>query len=131
MAEAIFNNIAENSSYEHSSVSRGTNVFFPQKINCKAKQSIEALGIKKCKEFSEQLTDSDVKNSDLVLTMTSAHKMMLKNAFPDQKAKIFTLKEKAYGKDSDVDDPFGQSQEIYDKCSLELKDAIEKLLCII
>ena len=76
-----------------------------------------------------QISISDVKNADLILTMTSGHKMTLKSVFPGYKDKIYTLNEKAYSKDSDIADPFGGEQEVYNECCEEITGAVEKLLC--
>ena len=131
MAEAIFNDCCEKSGKSHQSFSKGINVFFPQSISAKSVESLKAIDIDNYKAFSEQLTIQDVEKADLILTMTSGHKMMLKNSFAKHKDKIYTLKEKAYGKDGDVNDPFGQSQLVYDMCCNEIKDAIMELLCMI
>ena len=127
MAEAIFNKI--NTSVEHTAASRGTNVFFPQNISPKAKNALEAMGINSFVHKSQQITEDDIKESDLILTMTSSHKMALKTACPKYKQKVFTLNEKAFGKDYDISDPYGLTQEDYDICAKQILDAVEKIIC--
>jgi len=77
------------------------------------------------------ISKEDVIENDLVLTMTSSHKMALKSSFPEFKDKIYSLNEKAFGKDSDIEDPFGKSQDDYNKCADEIFNAIERILCVI
>ena len=129
MAEAIFNKFK--SSDEHIAFSRGTNVFFSQNISPKAKNALESMGIHDFSHKSVQISEDDIRDSDLILTMTSAQKMTLKSVCPKFKHKIFTLNEKAIGKDSDIFDPYGLSQEEYDICAKQIFYAVEKFLCIL
>jgi protein-tyrosine phosphatase len=62
---------------------------------------------------SAQLTENDVRHSDLILTMTAAHKEKLVAQFPDAKTKTFTLAEYATGKPADVADAFGKPMDFY------------------
>lgn len=131
MAEAIFNAQAQKLNKEHVALSRGLSVFFTQTTNSKSLEALRGLGIEDFSHNSEQLTENDIIRCQLILTMTSAHKMALKNAFPKCKDKIFSLNEKAFGKDSDIEDPYGKSQQIYNRCASEIKEAVEKVLCMI
>ncbi|MBJ7400923.1 hypothetical protein [Mycolicibacterium sp.] len=60
-----------------------------------------------------QLTQRDVSFSDLILTMTGAHKAWVLTNFPDSAGKVFTLAEYATGTDQDIADAFGQPIEFY------------------
>ncbi len=131
MAEAIFNHISAKNGKEHKAISRGTNVFFPQPINQKSVFALKEIGIDAQKHLSSQITQDDIKSSDLVLTMSSSHKMALKSAFPKYKDKIYTLSEKAYGREEDIEDPFGQNQEIYNLCLKSIYTAVDKIICMI
>ncbi|MEO8895864.1 MAG: protein tyrosine phosphatase [Rhizomicrobium sp.] len=62
---------------------------------------------------STQITANDVRHSDLILTMTAAHKEKLIALFPDAKDKTFTLAEYATGKPEDVADAFGKPMDFY------------------
>ena len=127
MAEAILNFLTVNNN-EISAFSRGTSVFFEEDINPKARKALEELEILDFEHTSKQISDEDIKSSDLVLTMTSSHKMHLKSIFPKYGQKIFTLSEKAYGKDKAISDPYGQSEDVYKLCAKEIKEAVKKLL---
>ncbi len=128
MAEAIFNKLC---SKEHSAFSRGTGVFIPQKISQKSVEALKMFDIDNSSHKSAMVCEEDIRNSDLVLTMTSAHKMALKSSYPSYKQKIFTLNEKATGKDSDIEDPYGLGQENYNECAKEIYNSVEKLLCML
>ena len=127
MAEAIFNHIAESKNYDDIAFSRGTNVFFEEPANPKAVNALKNLGIDNFSHTSSQISIDDADGADLILAMTSSHKMALKSAFPKCSSKIFTLNEKAYGVDSPICDPYGQGQDVYDRCAAEITEAIENL----
>ena len=128
MAEAIFNNLEKNNEDANTAFSRGINVFFEECINDKAKKALEEFEIYDFEHLSKQVCEEDIKMADLILTMTSSHKMLLKSKFPKFAQKIYTLSEKAFGKDKSISDPYGQNQEIYNMCANEIKGAVEKLL---
>ena len=129
MAEAIFNYLSVQKSLPDISVSRGTNVFMPQKINPKSVNSLCKLGINDFNHTATQLTREDIEEADIVITMTSSQKMSLRSLVSNNKDKIITLLDKAYGKEADIADPFGGSQEVYDQCAKEIFEAIQKILC--
>lgn len=131
MAEALFMNISSENGCTHSAFSRGLNVFVPQKINPKSVCALKKFGVNFEDHISRQLNIEDVEKADCILTMTSSHKQIIKNAFPKHKSKVFTLNEKAYGSDSDIEDPYGLSQEDYDKCCQSVYDALRKLICVL
>ena len=60
-----------------------------------------------------QITANDVRHSDLILTMTAAHKDKLIALFPDAKGKTFTIADYALGKPDDVADAFGKPMDFY------------------
>lgn len=130
MAEAIFNKLSAQHNKEDIAVSRGLSVFFSQKINPKSLKALEKFNILDFSHDSAMISENDVADSDLILTMTASHKLALKSNFSRFKDKIYTLNEKAYGKDSDIDDPFGKTQEDYDKCAQEIYKALERIICL-
>jgi protein-tyrosine phosphatase len=60
-----------------------------------------------------QLTANDVRHSDVILTMTAAHKEKLIALYPDARGKTFTLADYATGKPDDVADAFGKPVDFY------------------
>jgi protein-tyrosine phosphatase len=78
-----------------------------------ARALLSARGIDVSAHRSTQLTENDVRHSDLILTMTAAHKEKLVALFPDAKPKTFTLAEYATGANKDVEDAFGKDMAFY------------------
>jgi len=60
-----------------------------------------------------QITANDVRHSDVILTMTAAHKDKLIALFPEAKDKTFTIADYAAGKPDDVADAFGKPMDFY------------------
>lgn len=127
MAEAIFNDLCAKNAMNHTAESRGTNVFMPQKINTGSVCALEKLGISDFRHTAQQLTEEDLKNFDRIITMEASHKMSIRTAVPKYKDKVITLYDFAYGKEGDISDPFGGTQEVYDNCAQKIKDAVNKI----
>ena len=70
-----------------------------------------------------------VKAADYVLAMTEDHKKILLRQFPLDSKKIMTLAEFG-GEVGDVEDPFGQSQEVYNRTAKQIFDYVNKGLDI-
>ena len=70
-----------------------------------------------------------VKSADYVLAMTEDHKKILLRQFPLDSKKIMTLAEFG-GEVGDVEDPFGQSQEVYNRTAKQIFDYVNKGLDI-
>ena len=79
------------------------------------------LGLDLSNHKSMQIDRYMFEASDLILTMTEAHKMSL-----PQSAKVFTLGEFA-GTGCDVADPYGGDLDVYRACATEIKTLIEKI----
>ena len=73
------------------------------------------------KHKPRQLSAEIIQNSDIVITMTKAHKDSLLG-FDNVK----TLAELAF-LEEDIQDPFGGSAEVYRNCAKKIKEYIEKI----
>lgn len=138
MAEAFFNSkISKKNDTTYVAFSAGISAFDG---DCATENSIKILqqnwniNIKSHK--SKRLTQTDIDQSDLVLTMTSSHKIFINQMFINTASKIFTLKEfvshnistDPNGSNMDISDPFGFPISEYKICAEEIKDAIDKLV---
>ncbi|GAX89595.1 phosphatase [Effusibacillus lacus] len=67
--------------------------------------------------------------ADLILTMTTSHKMTVGGRFPQFLDKLFTLKEYVGGYENpDIADPFGGSQDVYEQSAREIEQALHPLV---
>jgi len=78
-----------------------------------AAKLLKDRGIDISGHLAAQITANDVRHADVLLTMTEKHKARLIEAFPDAKAKAFTLAEYATGTTADVPDAWGKPMEVY------------------
>lgn len=74
---------------------------------------LKERGIDVSAHRATQITANDVRHSDLILTMTAAHKEKLIALFPEAKDKTFTIADYALGKPDDVADAFGKPMDFY------------------
>lgn len=88
---------------------------------------------------SRSLSESDINEADLILTMTVRHKDAVLSSFPAAKSKVYTLKEYIMHSSLclnaeeckyklDIDDPYGASLYVYKTCAIEIKEAVDRLI---
>lgn len=96
------------------------------KVSDEAVEAVRELVGEDISEHSSRPLKVDfVKAADYVLAMTEDHKKILLRQFPFDSKKIMTLAEFG-GEVGDVEDPFGQSQEIYTKTAEQIVRHIRK-----
>ena len=99
MAEAVFKRLCEEHGLEEVIVSsRGIVVLFPEPVNPRAAQAVGDAGFK-LKEFQAvKLTEADVEDADLILTITLEEKERVLADYEDvlrDADKVFTISEAA------------------------------------
>lgn len=75
--------------------------------------------------------DADVDGSNLILCATQIHKRKMQSLYPEKKDETYTIKEYAYGKqteDLDIADPWGYSLDTYENCCIEIEKCITEIL---
>ncbi len=86
-----------------------------QPISTNSVLALEKRGFKAEGHYSHTLTEQELAECDLVLTMTEGHKAAILNAFPQLADKVFTLCEYA-GIGGDIPDPYMCGISEYDAC---------------
>jgi len=76
------------------------------------------------------LTDTDIKENWLILTMTEHHREMILDIYPEGADKVFTIKEYAGADDEnpDISDPFGMDYDTYKYCAEEIEGLLLKII---
>ena len=73
---------------------------------------------------SKRFHDLDIKEDDLILTLTTDIRDNIKDSFPD--LEVYTIKEYAGEKEYlDIKDPVGGNLEVYETCFCEIKYYLE------
>lgn len=89
---------------------------------------LREIGIDLTGHKAAALNAEMLRNADLILTMTKGHKLAVQSADPSVWQKIFTLKEYAQTGNTDITDPYGQSDERYRQSRDEIKAALRKIV---
>ena len=96
-----------------------------QPASPEAVKACKLLGADLSGHRSRRITPEIIEDSDIIAAMTLSHKMQLLLAgCPEEKA--FTLSELT-GIPGDIPDPFGQSQEVYNRTAQELLKHVDRL----
>jgi len=137
MAEYLLKDlIAENDELEMKNwevLSAGISAVKGAEANDKAKRVMEELNINLTDHSSHKLEDIELKQEDLIITMTRRHSRALVLRHPDLADKIYTLKELSDLDDDsrDIQDPFGLSEDVYrdtrDEIKINLRFLLENL----
>ena len=86
----------------------------PESIECVRDLGLSLEGFR-----SRSLTQDLADMSDLILTMTRAHKEYILGIFSNTAGKTFTLGEYC-GEPFDISDPFGRGYKAYERCAAEI-----------
>ncbi|MGI6642814.1 MAG: L-threonylcarbamoyladenylate synthase [Bacillota bacterium] len=130
MAEEILKDVwsARSAGVPLEVISRGTATVWGLPATPEAVIAADQLGVDLRGHRSAPISQGDMEWADLVVTMTESHKKNLLFRFPGYDGKIYTLSEVSSGAVSgDVDDPFGKSQEVYNKTAESLKRGLTAL----
>lgn len=76
------------------------------------------------------IRDIDIENYDVILCMTTLHKINVLSMYPKLEGKVFTLKEfvDSSTKYKDIDDPWGLDLKVYRECAEEIVENVDKTL---
>lgn len=94
-----------------------------------AVQTMKEYDIDLKKHKATNIQNSNIKDMDIILCATTAHKNNVINMYPELKEKIFTMKEYAgYNNDLDIKDPWGYGIDVYKRCAKEIEECINKYI---
>src|SRR6056297_4208156 len=100
-------------------------------VSQNAVKVLKKRGIDISKHTASVVKEVDLKEADLILTMTQNHEDMILQALPQYSHKVFTLSEYVENKIEDISDPYGGSLRKYEDASnmilKKLKKLVEKL----
>jgi len=123
MAAALFNKIAIEKNLDVRIESAGIFAHDGEPASNEAIIAMKKYDIDLLGHHAQSINTELIEKSDLILTMTAAHKMVLESAAG---GKVFTLCEYA-GLDDDIEDPYGGDVKEYEECAEKLFKALEKV----
>ncbi len=125
MAEGFMKKLTCEDDNSYTITSRGIAVGMP---SCASENAVIAAlerGADISSHMSCQLSEEDIKNADIVITVTANHSRLIKDAFPEYAKKVYCASEITGG--TQISDPFGGSIEIYRACANQIMDLCMKL----
>lgn len=122
MAAGLFNKIAVERNLDVRIESAG--LFANEGVTATTEAVVAAkkYGVDLLGHHAQVINTELIEKSDLILTMTAAHKMVLEQSAP---GKTYTLSEYA-GEDTDIPDPFGGDIAQYEECAARIYELLEK-----
>ena len=123
MAAALFNKIAIEKNLDVRIESAGIFAHDGEPASNEAIIAMKKYDIDLLGHHAQSINTELIEKSDLILTMTAAHKMVLESAAG---GKVFSLCEYA-GLDDDIEDPYGGDVKEYEECAEKLFKALEKV----
>lgn len=136
MAEGIFNHMIEgNERLKGKVMAKSAGVFAIEGDTASdgAIKAMEEMGIDIKDHRARRLVPSMIREADIILAMTHSHKDAILSMVPSAAAKTYTLAE--YGakfdksfKEMNIEDPYGQSLEVYRKSANDIKRILEVIV---
>ncbi len=120
MAAALFNKIATEKDLDVRIESAGIFAEEGAPASTEAIVVMKEYDIDLLGHHAQPINTELLEKSDVILTMTAAHKMLLEQY---AEGKVFTLSEYA-DLDDDIDDPYGGDVEEYKECADELYNTL-------
>jgi protein-tyrosine-phosphatase len=123
MAEALLKHMLVKEGIQGVEVySRGIGVWDPQPMSEEAQASLKAVNIEPSPHESKALSEEDVNRADRIYVMTHHHRRIILTNYPDAKDKVHLLAA------SEIDDPVGGSPKDFEKCRIDIQNALLELL---
>lgn len=128
MAEGLLKKIVRSHDDEEEQLlniaSGGMDALQNSTANEKAIKALEEYDVDISQHRAKNVDAQTIADADVILTMTEAHKEMLLYLFGGAaEEKTYTLME-YIGLSGDIEDPYGQSDEVYAQCAKKIYDAL-------
>lgn len=117
--------------YDVEVLARGLVVSFPEPMNGKAEAVLASNGITLEDFTSAQLTNEDITDSTLVLTMERKQRNKILNNFENAHIENVYALTDFVGEELEILDPYGGSLQSYGLCYESLRKSIKKLVKIL
>jgi protein-tyrosine-phosphatase len=126
MAEGLLRKMAADHQWDLQVQSAGMAAFAGVPATPEAVEAAGEWGVDLSAHQSRPLGKDQVMDCDLILTMAAMHKNSILKKLPHLEGKVFTLAEFAGVPDEEVEDPVGQSLEVYRKVLKQIEGYLQK-----
>jgi len=117
--------------YEVEVLARGLVVSFPEPMNGKAEAVLISNGISLEDFTSQQLTNEDITESTLILTMEKSHRKKVLEQYENTHVENVYVLTDFVGDELEILDPYGGTLQAYGLCYETLRKSIKKLVKIL
>ncbi len=93
-----------------------------------AVRALASRGVKGVRHAARQIDEEMLAGADQIYALTLAHRDILAARFPAHAAKVAVLRAAAGLPDADVEDPYGESDSIYEDCVARIEEALKILI---
>jgi protein-tyrosine phosphatase len=93
-----------------------------------ARRALAARGIKGVSHLAVQLDEAMCADADQIYALARTHREIIVARFPAHAAKVAVLREAAGLKGADVEDPYGESDDVYQECAANIEEALKILI---
>ena len=93
-----------------------------------AVRALASRGVRGAHHVARQLDEDMLAGADRVYALTREHKKIIARRFPAHAGKIEVLREAAGLPDADVEDPYGESDAVYEECATRIEEALKILI---
>lgn len=126
MAEVVLRQKVEEAGLESVEVcSRGLVVLFEEPVHARAADIVREHGYKIYNFLSAQLEQKEITEDTIIITMTEDQKKKVIENY-EGFLEVATIYEYA-GEIGDIKDPYGQNQEEYECCFLQIQQLVDKI----
>jgi len=112
-------------------LSRGLVVLFPEPLNQKAEAVMISNGLKPAGFMSEQITEEDITDNTLILTMSEESRQKIFELFPNVEKEDVAVLTEFVGDELEILNPYGGNLQAYGICYETLNKSIKKLVKIL
>jgi len=127
MAEGYFKLLCEQAGADDFTVSSaGTCTYDGGAVSEKSVNAVAELGVDISNHKSSSLDHKRINDADCIVAMGMSHKLQLSQYYPESLGKTALILE-FVGESGDLADPFGGSQDVYNKCFAQMKPALDNL----
>jgi protein-tyrosine-phosphatase len=128
VAEFLAEGIARESGLSLRASSAGVEAEIGKGMTPGAARTLASRGVRGSNHIARQLSGDMLAAADEVYALTRQHKAVIIARFPAHSAKIKVLREAAGLPDADVEDPYGESDAVYEECAARIQEAVEILI---
>lgn len=127
MAEGYFKLLCEQAGADNFVVSSaGTCTYDGAAVSENSVKAVSPFGVNISGHKSSSLDHQRINDADCIIAMGMSHKLQLSQYYPESLGKMALILE-FVGENGDLADPFGGSQEVYNKCFEQMKPALDNL----